>query len=53
MMMIMIMMMLLSKVKRLNDIAVLNNSSYSYEASLAIMRSHSVTCHLTQVNSPP
>jgi len=37
---------------KLNDIALHDKSSQSYEASLAIMGSHSVTCHPTQVNSP-
>jgi len=35
----------------LNDIALLNKSSRSYGASLAIYE-HSVTSHSTQVNTP-
>ena len=37
-------------VQRLNDIAVLNESSQSYWVLPAIVVSHSVTCHQTQVN---
>jgi len=36
--------------ERLNDIALLNKSSQSYEASLAM--GSPVTCHPTQVNTP-
>ena len=36
---------------KVNDIALHDKSSQSYEASLAVW-DHSVTCHPTQVNSP-
>jgi len=40
------------KVNRLNGIALRGNPPQSYVTSPAILRSHSVTCHRTQVNVP-
>ena len=41
-----------SELQFISDIALLNKSSQSYRVSLAIMGSHSVTFHPTQVNTP-